>query len=177
MGLSQRAYRERTRALISRIARLPALTSARLVQAWWPLLDRREIDLRPLIAYLRARGCTIVLPRVDFSQAPYILRCERYEHERDLVANRWGILEPPATAAIDPAEIDVVLVPALAVDRRGHRLGYGKGFYDRMLGQIEAFKVGAVFEACVFDCIPTETHDVPVDIMVTELNTIVPADG
>ena len=62
----------------------------------------------------------------------------------------------------------MVVVPGLAFDRRGHRIGWGGGYYDRFLAQVQAVKIGLCYNALVLDCIPGEPHDVPVDMVVAE---------
>jgi 5-formyltetrahydrofolate cyclo-ligase len=83
----------------------------------------------------------------------------------------YGIAEPPPDAPMLPlAQLDVVLVPGLAFDARGHRLGYGAGFYDRALSArgVQAVLVGVCYGGQCVDDIPIAAHDVPVDIVVTE---------
>ncbi len=90
---------------------------------------------------------------------------------KDLVLNRIGLREPVPTAPrVAPAELDAVLVPALAFDRRGHRLGRGGGFYDRFLGALppRVTTIGIAFSVQLLNAIPTDPHDRPVDVIVTE---------
>ncbi|MDE6243728.1 MAG: 5-formyltetrahydrofolate cyclo-ligase, partial [Muribaculaceae bacterium] len=64
--------------------------------------------------------------------------------------------------------MELIVVPAVAYDRRGNRLGRGKGYYDRLLATTKASKIGVAYEFQVVDDIPAESHDVPVDIVITE---------
>jgi 5-formyltetrahydrofolate cyclo-ligase len=82
----------------------------------------------------------------------------------------FGALEPAAGEPVGPEEIDVVVVPGLAFDRRGHRVGYGGGFYDRFLGRLrpDALTVGICFSVQVVDEVPHGRGDRPVDLVVTE---------
>ena len=91
-----------------------------------------------------------------------------------LVRGRLGILEPPATAAVvEPASIDAVLVPGLAFDPAGYRLGYGGGYYDRFLvGCARALRIGLAFEAQMVDSVRPHAHDQPLDHIVTERRVI-----
>ncbi|MEZ6074038.1 MAG: 5-formyltetrahydrofolate cyclo-ligase, partial [Pirellulales bacterium] len=81
-------------------------------------------------------------------------------------------LQDDATRQVDPATLDLVVVPGVAFDRSGRRLGHGFGFYDRLLARVaEATKLTAIaFECQMFDILPHEPHDVTVDVVVTESN-------
>ena len=130
-----------------------------------------EWSTRPLIERARAEGKTVVLPRV--TAPPRHLELHAVDDlERDLVAGVWDIPEPdPARCRkVDFASLDFALVPALAVDRAGYRLGYGAGYFDRLLAGRGArpFCVTALPSAFVIADLPHEPHDVPVDLVIDE---------
>ena len=78
-------------------------------------------------------------------------------------------MQPDPAAAIwlpSEARIDLVVVPGLAFDRRGHRIGWGGGYYDRFLAHVQTIKIGLCYDELVLDCIPSEPHDVPMDRVV-----------
>lgn len=85
----------------------------------------------------------------------------------------FQIEEPEGDDVIDVNDIDLIVVPAVAYDRRGNRVGRGKGFYDRLLANSRALKVGVGYSCQLFDEIETEEHDVPVDIVITPDRCIV----
>lgn len=95
-----------------------------------------------------------------------------YEESR-LELGSFHIEEPTGINVTDPSEIELVVVPAVAYDRKGKRLGRGKGFYDRFLKDTHATKVGVGYEFQLLDEIPAEPHDVAMDIIVTQKTTIV----
>lgn len=95
-----------------------------------------------------------------------------YEESR-LELGSFHIEEPTGNNVTDPSEIELVVVPAVAYDRKGKRLGRGKGFYDRFLKDTHATKVGVGYEFQLLDEIPAEPHDVAMDIIVTQKTTIV----
>jgi 5-formyltetrahydrofolate cyclo-ligase len=145
------------------------LAAARSVLAY--LSFGSEIDTRPLLAALQARGAAIVLPRVHRAAR----RLDLYrvsDLDADTLAGVWGIREPdPARCALaDLQEIDAVLAPGVAFTRAGGRLGYGGGFYDRLLGRWPARPpvIAAAYDAQIVDAMPIEPTDVPVDAVVTE---------
>jgi 5-formyltetrahydrofolate cyclo-ligase len=93
-----------------------------------------------------------------------------WDHVTPLTADALGMNAPPLSCGVvADADIAVVLVPALALGPRGERLGRGKGCYDRTLQRIQrALRVSVTFERCLFCAVPTEAHDEPVDLVVTE---------
>ena len=84
-------------------------------------------------------------------------------------SGKFGILEPIEVMKIAYKNIDLVLVPGVAFDKEGHRIGYGFGYYDKFLKKVpKAVKIGLCYDFQVVDKIPKEEHDVPVDYIVTE---------
>jgi len=92
-----------------------------------------------------------------------------FDAHTPLVEGRWGIREPASGEMVPPSEIDIVLVPLLGFDRFGHRVGYGKGFYDRFLRQtrLDCLKVGLCHWAQLDTPIETHEADVPLDLVIT----------
>lgn len=82
--------------------------------------------------------------------------------------NEWDILEPIEAQAIEPEQLDIILVPSIALNQSGQRLGRGKGFYDRFLKESDATKIAIAFHIQIVKDVPTDKWDVPVDIIVTE---------
>jgi len=136
------------------------------VSGFWPI--RTEIDVMPLLRALAARGHPIALPVVAGAAQPLVFRAWR---EGDTMAEGpWGIREPlDGAPEIAP---QVLLVPLLAFDRTGYRLGYGGGFYDRSLaalrGKGAAVAVGAAWAAQEVAAVPRDGRDQPLDWVVTE---------
>ncbi len=88
---------------------------------------------------------------------------------RKLVLHPYGMLEPePSCPVIVPEEIQLMLVPGLAFDRYGWRLGYGSGFYDRFLTNFEGVSAGITYQDLLFDHIPHKEYDIPMKYLVTE---------
>ncbi len=93
--------------------------------------------------------------------------------ESKLELGSFHIEEPSGNHTVDAADIEMVVVPAVAYDARGNRLGRGKGFYDRFLASTPAVKVGVGYDFQLLDEIPAEPHDVPMDIVITQKSTII----
>lgn len=94
-----------------------------------------------------------------------------YDESR-LELGSFHIEEPTGSETVSPDEIDLIVVPAVAYDRRGNRLGRGKGFYDRLLAEARATKIGVGYEFQLLDQLPAEPHDVPMDYVITQKLTL-----
>ena len=99
-----------------------------------------------------------------------------YDESR-LELGSFHIEEPTGNDVADPSEIELVVVPGVAFDRKGKRLGRGKGFYDRFLKESRATKVGVGYEFQLIEEVPSEPHDVGMDIIVTQNSTIIIKNG
>jgi len=88
----------------------------------------------------------------------------------ELQEGHFGILEPISDEAIEPQNLDIVIVPGVAFDRRGYRIGYGGGYYDRFLKKlsIKTVKIAFAFEFQILDTLPQEEHDILMDIIISE---------
>jgi 5-formyltetrahydrofolate cyclo-ligase len=133
---------------------------------------RSEVDPRPILAAAHATGTEIVLPAVI---NPTTIAFRRWRPGEALIAAGFGTRAPPLTAPIlDP---DLILIPLVGFDRSGARLGHGLGFYDRALGAIHArgrrpLLVGLAFSVQEVPRIPHESHDIRLDWVVTETETL-----
>jgi 5-formyltetrahydrofolate cyclo-ligase len=133
-----------------------------------------EWDSMPLLLTALERGKTVVLPRVNATERTLEL-CRLTEPTRDVLPGYRGIPEPQSHCALIAADaIDWVLVPGVAFDPAGHRLGYGGGYYDRLLPQLrsDAARIAGGYEVQLVDRVPATTHDVPVQALATELRTL-----
>lgn len=158
----------RTHAIIARMQTLEALERASIVHMYWPSEKAPEIDLRALVYWLRARGKQIALPIVEHAPDVPTMSHARFTGTADLERNAWGILEPKSGKRVDPQVIDAVVVPAFGAGRNGHRVGYGKGYYDAFLQHVNASLLCPVYADCLVDHCPAEPHDVRMDILITE---------
>ena len=167
--------RSRADALIAqRLLELPELSSARLVLAYSPIGS--EVDVRPVVRALIGEGRAVALPRtLDHGRLAW------YEVRPGdvLECGALGVPEPAADEArrVDPYRPDAVaLVPGIAFDARGARIGYGGGYYDRFLAAFPGTAVGLARESCIAPDLcalgAVEEHDVPVEAVLTERRLI-----
>lgn len=128
---------------------------------------RKEPDLRPLFSDL-TRNLTLGLPVVNSKNAA--MEFHQYHPGDTLVANAYGILEPhPLSPMIAPSPQTIIAVPCVALDKRGHRLGYGGGYYDRFLARFtHVTKVAVIFDEFVMDELPVESWDLPLSMAITD---------
>ena len=164
-------------AIRRRLGELPWITRARTLLAYASFGD--EVDLDPLLEAHIARGVGVFLPWVA-DRRPPTLEMSRVTDLGALVRGTMGIREP------DPARrrrgrvdrLDVVIAPGVAFDGRGRRVGYGGGYYDRLLLRLRPGTpvVAVAFDTQVIDAVPVGPHDLPVHVIVTETRTIVAAD-
>lgn len=135
-----------------------------VVAGYWSIRD--ELDCQPILIRLMDMGQSVVLPVVTGADAPLDLRLWRAD--APLYEAGFGTLAPSDLAP--RAAPDLVLVPLLGFDASGTRLGYGGGYYDRTIAALarKPFLVGLAFAAQELPAIPRETHDVPLDAVVTE---------
>jgi 5-formyltetrahydrofolate cyclo-ligase len=147
-----------------------AISAGTIVSGFMPL--KSEINPLPLMRKLAGAGASLALPVVAGRGKPLIMR--GWKWGEPLVGGVWGIREPvPQAPTVDP---DILLVPLLAFDRAGHRIGYGAGYYDLTITQLRANKpitaVGIAFAAQEIETVPTTDFDAPLDLVLTEKATI-----
>jgi 5-formyltetrahydrofolate cyclo-ligase len=132
-----------------------------VVSGFWPIGD--EIDLRPLLHALHERGNRVALPVTPRRGEPLTFR--QWRPGDVLVPERFGTVHPTGDILVP----DMLLIPLLAFDIKGGRLGYGGGFYDRTLaGLPDRFRLGCAFSAQQVDAVPVGPYDIRLDAVATE---------
>ena len=130
---------------------------------------RNEVATRDIISKLLDLGKEVYLP-VTLKEETKLIPKRIFSLD-DLVPGAYGILEPNVDAPIiDPSLLDVVVVPGSAFDKNGYRTGYGGGYYDRFLENIDAIRVGVCFDFQLVDDVFPEEHDKKMDFIITEKN-------
>ncbi|HCU24657.1 MAG TPA: 5-formyltetrahydrofolate cyclo-ligase [Deltaproteobacteria bacterium] len=155
-------------AIAGRFMALPQVTLLQELGVYWSTPE--EASTREIVSRMREAGARILWPRwipeassLEFAAA----------HETELLAKRWGILEPSAEAPVIPLHrIDGLVIPGLAFDESGRRLGRGRGFYDRVLQNYRGLRFALAYDIQVLPEVPAEAHDERVDWILTETRTI-----
>lgn len=130
------------------------------------MLAYRALPGEPDVSALAAHF-ELLTTRARFRPSPH-LTLHAWDTATEL--SRFGALQPPAdTRRVELKGVDAVLLPALAYDRQGVRLGYGGGFYDRLLPEFAGPVIGVIWEALVVDELPQEAHDRRADWLATEV--------
>jgi 5-formyltetrahydrofolate cyclo-ligase len=147
------------------VLREVAMPAGAVVSGFWPM--GREIDIRPLLMALHERGHPIVLPETPKRGNPLIFRL--WWPGAVMLPERFGTSRPNGEVRVP----DVLLVPLLAFDRRGYRVGYGAGYYDRTLAALPGrFRLGVAYAASELDEVPAGPYDARLDAVATERGVI-----
>ncbi|MCH2161710.1 MAG: 5-formyltetrahydrofolate cyclo-ligase [Phycisphaerales bacterium] len=156
--------REVSEGLAGEIAAL----NARTVMAY--LAVDGELNIDPMIATLLQSGVAVAVPAVaPVGHEMQAVRLDSLDSS-SMAVDRFGIRVPGNPVIMAPETLDLVVVPGMAFDPMGHRLGRGAGFYDRFLKSLpeHTIRVGACFAVQVLESIPTDSHDVQMDLVITE---------
>lgn len=165
----------RSTAIAQRVqARLGDLPPQSLVLVYLSVRD--EVDTTQLRQNLLQRHGQVVVP---YSLPDYQLGLYALQGEGELQAGKYGILEPAdvqlrTARKVSPEALDAVLLPGVAFDLAGNRLGYGKGYFDRLLAKLrpDCLRLALAFECQIVADVPTDRHDLPVQQIVTETRTL-----
>jgi 5-formyltetrahydrofolate cyclo-ligase len=162
----------RSQAIVQRVLETPEFQRAVTVALYWPMLERNEIDVRELDGAARNAGKNVAYPAI--TEEGMALACA---DPADMVERGHGFAEPPEgapTATVDAGML--IVVPALAVDPQGHRIGYGKGFYDWLLARVAppAFALAVAYDFQVVAEVPTTPNDRAVGLVVTDRRSFRP---
>ena len=141
--------------LCDRVKALGQWQEARCVLLYYPMND--EIDVRSLLEDALQTGKRVLLPVVHGEELLLV------EYSRTMRRGALGVQEPVGEPCDNLQDIDLVVVPGRAFDASGHRLGRGKGYYDRLLTRMTAYRIGVCFPCQMLDEVPFEEHDVLMD--------------
>ena len=153
-----------------KVLALPQFESARVVSCYLSL--PHEVQTQDLIERCWQSGKRVCVPSLEKTSRDYELAW--LEAGEETTRGPVKIRQPKKIRRAQPADVDLMIVPAMAFDRRGNRLGHGYGHYDRLMAKCPGYKIGLVFEVQIVDEVPVEAQDVSVDIVVTERNLYPP---
>jgi 5-formyltetrahydrofolate cyclo-ligase len=176
----QKARTERSLRVVDRVLALPEFRAAKGIALFASLLDGGEVDVRSLDAAARAEGKRIYYPTVVRKGDRDHTALAETRQASDLAARGRRFAEPPEDAArAERGDVELIVLPALAVAATGHRLGYGGGFYDALLPDFcpPAVAVVVAFDFQLVAELPAEPHDVACALVVTDARTLAVSGG
>jgi len=169
------ALKARNRALVERASSLEVFENSRAIALFFPMIERKEVDLRELDAEARRRGKRVYYPFLEPRGDALVSGLRLTASLADLVDRGHRFLEPlPEAEQAARGDVDVVFVPALAVAPSRHRLGYGAGFYDSLLPDVcpPAQAVVVAYDFQLLADLPVRPHDVACDLIVTDARAL-----
>lgn len=154
--------REQSFPVVMRLLSHPRIKTAKTVMLYYSLPD--EVDTHTLVDSLLVSGKQILLPRVTGEGT---MELRRYTGPADLALGAYNIMEPTGELFVDYASINLAVIPGVAFDREGNRMGRGKGYYDRLLPKLRStYKIGICLPFQLVEQIPTDEHDVKMDEVI-----------
>lgn len=166
-SLAPEDARIKSAKIAAAVRTLPEYASARTI-LFYVSAKANEVDTHTLIREALAGGLRVLVPVTDFDRNELIV--SELRDMEELAPARFGLLEPSGDAIrpADPEGADVIMVPGVAFDRECRRIGFGGGYYDRLLADCRAASIALGYEGQMVECVPTDEHDLPVDVIVTE---------
>jgi 5-formyltetrahydrofolate cyclo-ligase len=142
-----------------KLEQLEHFKNSKIIVSYWPLI--KEVD----ITELNKKYCidkTILLPVIIENN----ITLKQFTFENEMEIGELGIKSPVGKEFMDFDKIDLIIVPGIAFDAKGNRLGRGKGYYDRFLHKLRSYKIGICFDFQLFEQIPVDNHDYKVDEVI-----------
>lgn len=164
LSLTEEDKNKFSEMVFSQIEHLPEFISLKNILLYYSLPD--ELPTLEVIKRWSSQK-NIFLPRVNGEYLDIL----RYD-ENSIEVGAFDIEEPIGVDLIDPKDIEMIIVPAVAFDVNFNRLGRGKGYYDRLLSETKAIKIGVGYDFQLFELLPAEPHDIPMDIIITPNNKL-----
>ena len=169
-GIESAARRSLDDSINKTLLELVKNTGCLSLSAYWPFDG--EPDLRPSMDILSRRGLTVALPVIDDAADEPRLQFRHWSHSKAMKKNLYGIEEPGSGDILLPKDLDLVLLPLVAWDEYGHRLGMGRGYYDRTLEtlaeSIRPLRVGIAYESQKVADVPADPWDIGLHNVITE---------
>ncbi|RYD79632.1 MAG: 5-formyltetrahydrofolate cyclo-ligase [Sphingobacteriales bacterium] len=170
LAISDEEYQSLNNGLLKQFITLD-FGSIKTLHIFLPIEEKKEPNTFLLVEWLAKNHpeIKIIVPKADFETA--LMTNHEYLGVDDLQKNLYNILEPQK-GIVHNGEIDMVLIPLLAFDKQGYRVGYGKGFYDRFLGNLNAQKIGLSLSPAIDKIDDVNEHDIQLDYCITPTETI-----
>jgi len=168
LKLSKKFTAQASQKIANRVLSLVEVANNKTFSLYLPI--RGEVETNLIIDTLVARDARIFVPAYSLEIKNYMF--SQFGNWKDLEKGPLGILQPIEINPVDSASIEVAIIPGLAFSRKGVRLGYGKGVFDRLLAKSKAIRIGITYDFQIVDKIPKEEHDLAMDLVVTEKRVI-----
>ncbi len=153
---------EKSAAILEKLEVMDKFIKSSTIMLYWSMDD--EVYTHDFILR-HGKNKRIILPSVNGNE----LELKEYRGSHKLIAGEgFGILEPEGSVFETPEDIELIVVPGVAFDKKNNRIGRGRGYYDKFLRLSEAYKVGICFDFQLLDEIPVDEHDILMDIVITE---------
>lgn len=170
--MSKPEWKKKSEQIIKNLVETEFFRQASTVHSYISMNERREVCTDELFNIIFKNDKQAVVPITNFSD--HSLTHSEITPDTSLTTNKWGVREPESVQLVDVSALNLIVVPMVAADKKGNRLGYGQGFYDRFLHDTAGKKAGLVFEQFLYDKIPVEEFDVKLDVIITENEVIYP---
>jgi 5-formyltetrahydrofolate cyclo-ligase len=166
-NLSSEERKRKSQEIGQRLFSIPEFHEARTILFFASF--RSEVETGDMIRRALAMGKRVVLPKVkDRELALFRIT----DFDKDVAPGAWNIPEPAKGTPSDLQDIDLIIVPGAAFDEKGNRLGYGAGFYDKLLSDYRKTTIALAFEVQIVPTVPADQHDIPIKKIVTEKRVI-----
>lgn len=156
------------KAAAQNLLKLEAIDASPAVGIYWA--HQGELSTAALFRGLRKAGKEVFLPRIEPQEDRLVFAS--FESEADLAPGAFGVLEPRGPSFREARDLPALVIPGLAFDLAGSRIGWGKGYYDRVLRGYPGHRVGYAYDFQVMEALPRELHDEEVQVLVTEARSI-----
>ncbi len=167
--LSKEEIEEKSAKITLALFSCDALKNVNTIMVYLPSFN--EVRTDKMTEKFFEEGKKVVAPVTDeenISLTPYL-----FTDTKELIKGAYGIKEPKKDFGVEKSEIDAVIVPGIAFDKNGNRMGFGKGYYDRFLEGFGGKKIGICYDFQIIDAIPTNEHDIAMDYIISEENIYV----
>ncbi len=163
--MDQKVFEERNAELLKQLQNLVEAEDTKVIHTFLPIKRNREVDVTSLFPRWEEQGRKLVVSKTDFK----IRKMSHFflDHETELKENTIGIPEPVNAQEADFGNVDLILVPLLAFDNQKNRIGYGGGYYDQLLAETKAMKVGLSLSPPLDHIIQKEEWDVTLDHIIS----------
>lgn len=170
LGGSKKEFKQRSHEIIRKLLVTRIFQKSKNILFYMPI--QNEVDTKPLIELVLKKDKNVMVPRVEDEKT---MEAYKISSLGDLIVGKFGILEAKKSCEkFQKKDIDLVVIPGIAFDESGHRIGFGQGYYDTFLKGIRARKIALAYDFQIVENIPREEHDITMDLIITPTRAIVP---